>query len=279
MRSLSYWRRLACALGAAALLAALAGCGRVETAAGPLAPASQDPSAVPGQPSATPFPTVVVVGEAPEAVPTVAVEAADAPPVPPSPELGPAPASGAQFVADFASGGLSAWRFADVHDNPAGAPPWVVREGRLAVPYNVLAGEVGDDLLAITGPAEGPDYRFEATALARASSIVGVVAGYRDPGNFVALLLADESSPNARGLQLVQRVGGVSTVLASAPDLLQANRWYTLAIEVKGTTVSATLDDAPALSATAGAPLGSEVGLYGGQEGGAIFGSARLSLR
>jgi hypothetical protein len=271
-------RRLGASLTAAGLLAALAGCGRVDTAAAPQAPAAQ------AQPTAAatmaPLPTVVVEGTPAQPIPTVSLAPVVDEPDPASPDLGPAPAAGeVQLSADFAaSDDLSAWAFADLKQDPAGPPAWSVREGRLLVPYNISSGEQFNDLMAVTGPANSPSYRFQATALSRNSSILGVVVAYADPANFVAVTLADAASPNGKGLELVQYVDGQRTVLESASTLLEPRRWYSFDVQVKGSQIAVSLDGAPVLSGTASGALGQKVGLYGGSEGGAVFSNARLIL-
>jgi hypothetical protein len=215
-------------------------------------------------------------------VPTLERSDAPALPLPKSPALAPAIAAGqVQFSADFAaSADLSAWSFADINKDPAGVTEWVVLEGKLLAPENRMASEpIGDDTIALTGPAQGPNYSFEATALSQASTILGLVVGYTDADNYVALLLADASAVNGKGLQLVQRVNGQTSVLASVEsELLQPKRWYTMQVEVRGTQVRASMNGKQLFDVAASAPLGQQVGLYAGGEGGSLFGSARLTL-
>jgi hypothetical protein len=274
-------RRLGASVTAAGLLAVLAGCGRVDTAApqAPVAQAQTQPTAA-AEATMAPLPTVVVEGTPAQPIPTVSLAPVVDEPDPASPDLGPAPAAGqVQLSADFAaSGDLSAWTFADLKQDPAGPPAWSVKDGKLVVPYNVSSGEQFNDLLAVTGPANSPSYSFQATALARSSSILGIVVAYADPANFVAVTLADAASPNGKGLELVQYVNGQRTVLQGSSALLEARRWYTFDVQVKGSQIAVSVDGAPVLSGTASGALGQKVGLYGGSEGGAVFSNARLIL-
>lgn len=277
---LQLMRRLGASVAAAGLLTALAGCGRVDTAAAPQAPAAQaQPTSAP-EATAKPLPTVVVAGTPAQPIPTISVPTVAVQPDPASPELGPAPAAGeVQLSADFgASADLSAWTFADLKQDPAGPPAWSVKGGRLLVPYNISSGEQFNDVLAVTGPARTASYRFQATALARSSSILGVVVAYADPANFVAVTLADAASPNGKGLELVQYVDGKRTVLQNAAALLETGRWYSFDVQVKGSQIAVSVDGKPALSGSASGALGQQVGLYGGSEGGAVFSNARLIL-
>ena len=272
-------RRLGASIVAAGLLTALAGCGRADTAA-PQAPVAAAPATAVAQATPVPLPTVVVEGTPAKPVPTISLPTVAAEADPASPDLGPAPAAAqVQLSADFAaSNDLSPWTFADLKQDPAGPPAWSVKDGKLTVPFNVSSGEQFNDVLAVTGPANAPSYRFQATALARNSSIVGVIVAYTDSANFVAATLADASSPNGKGLELVQYANGQRTVLQSASTLLEARRWYTFDVQVKGSQIAVSVDGKPVLTGTASGALGQKVGLYGASEGGAVFSNARLIL-
>lgn len=277
-------QRLSGALAASTLLLVLNGCGQVAPVTGSAAPqgaaALAPTSGSAAEPADAPLPTVVVEGEPAAPIPTISAGGSTLPPVPPEPAAAPSLAGDVQFDTDFGSSSdLSAWRFADTLQDPAGAPEWTVEGGRLQVPFNVISDQRFNDVLAITGPAQGPDYTFEAVGLARTSSILGVVVGYTDPANYVALLLADDTSPNSKALQLVQVVNGEKNVLASGAQLLQTNSWYNFQVQVVGTEITASLNGSQVLTGTASAPLGQQVGLYGSSEGGAFFSSVRLTLR
>lgn len=277
---LQLMRRIGASLAAAGLLTALAGCGRVDTAAAPQAPAAQAQPSAAAEATSAPLPTIVVEGTPVKPVPTISLPTVAAQPDPASPELGPAPAAGeVQLSADFAaSADLSDWAFADLKQDPAGPPAWSVKDGRLLVPYNISSGEQFNDVLAVTGPVRAPSYRFQATALARNSSIMGVIVAYADPANFVAVTLADSASPNGKGLELVQYVNGQRSVLQSAGSLLETRRWYSFDVQVAGSQIAVSVDGKPALAGSASGALGQKVGLYGGSEGGAVFSNARLIL-
>lgn len=277
-------RRLGGAGALAALVIALGACGRVEPPQTGAQAAPAAPTAVVESTPPPALPTVVVSNApTPQPIPTLPATNNTPVPVPASPNLDPVVSGDTvQIAAEFeSSSDLSGWSFAQIYDDPVQAPTWSVEGGNLVAPRNELSGRQFNDVLATTGPAQGPNYTFEATGLSRYNSVIGIVVGYTDPNNYVALLLADSSTPNNKpGLQLVQRVNGETTVLGEqATTLLQTGSWYTFRAEVAGNQITAFLNGKQVFTATANGKLGLNVGTYAGFEGEALFSTARLTVR
>jgi hypothetical protein len=107
---------------------------------------------------------------------------------------------------------------------------------------------------------------------------VGLLIGYQDEQNYVALILGAEDSLVYSGLSLIRMIDGEPTVLAQdASLLLEPDSWYRLRLEVAGDTVRALIDDREVAAATLETPLaGNQVGTYAGSEGFAYFDNLRI---
>jgi hypothetical protein len=215
-----------------------------------------------------PLPSNSPDGPTPTPIPTVALPAA--------------PATLADDTAlasyDFDSGNLAGWQFGQIIPDPISPPAWTVEDGHLKAPLNDMTNALFNDTLAVA-PAVPGATAAEVSALTRWDK-VGLVMGYQDDNNYVALVLnaADTTGYNTPGLVLVQEVDGQRTTLAQdATIIAEANRWYTLRLELDGATVRASVDGTPQLTAELAAPLaGERVGVYGASEGLALFDNLRV---
>jgi hypothetical protein len=140
--------------------------------------------------------------------------------------------------------------------------------------------QILNDSLAILPDSESGATAIEVRGLAQEGSKIGVVLGYADEQDYLALVLNTQygRGPNAPGLVVSQMVDGNRTVLAEEPQLIaQPDRWYTLRLEVDGTTVTASVDGTPVLEAELETPLtGENAGLYAGSDAPAGFNDLRV---
>ncbi len=210
---------------------------------------------------------------------TVTVPTTEA--VPEAPAGGPALASDtviASYTFDDAAA-LDGWAFAQSQDDPVAAQEWFILEEELVAPDNSRAVYPFVDPIALPPETLDGDGAVEASALTRGSAErVGLLIGYQDEQNYVALILGTEDSLVYSGLSLIRMIDGEPTVLAQdASLLLEPDSWYRLRLEVAGDTVRALIDDREVAAATLETPLaGNQVGTYAGSEGFAYFDNLRI---
>lgn len=104
--------------------------------------------------------------------------------------------------------------------------------------------------LSIAGYWFWSNYLLQASVRPLAGGACGLVAYFRDPDNYLALRWTPRASSAADGnrLQIVQRLGGVETILAQTPGGFRPGQWYKLGLAVNGRWVQAYLDDELLLS-------------------------------
>jgi hypothetical protein len=229
-------------------------------------------------PTIDPGGTVTIVDVEPTTLPTqTGVDMPTAEPTAEPPDPAPVPAGETvleryTFDADAA---LTGWEFSHVKtEGEVAAPPWDMEGDALEATRNPNALWGYNDLLAIAPATVETPGAVEATALARYDSKIGVLLGYADEQNYVALVLGTQDAPpNPSGLTLMQMVDGDRVILAQDESTFAAeNRWYTLRLDIDGTSVSAIVDGTPLLTASLSEPLtGDRAGLYAGSEGDASF--------
>jgi hypothetical protein len=214
-------------------------------------------------------------------VPTVAVPTSQ--PVPDSPETGPALASDIVLASyDFATDDLSGWRFDQISDDPVQPTEWFVRDGTLRGPANEEGFTPFNDTLALAPATDTPASAVEASVLTSNPSRAGLVLGYASNQDYLALIFNSPESVGqphtGPGLVLVQVVAGEPTVLAQDETLrAELRTWYRLRLDVANTTVTASVDGEPVLTATLDSALtGEDAGLYAGYLGSARFDDLRL---
>ncbi len=211
-------------------------------------------------------------------------------PIPPAPQ--PATLSdSAQTIAleDFSSSAaLEGWSFAQIEEEPMEAPAWEVRETdtvqqMLVAPDNSAAFNFANDTMAIAPETLAGDGEVTVSARTSSASKMGLVLGYQNPDNFVALVFGAESAVgmSGKGVNLVQVVDGKATVLAFNENVvMEPDRWYTLRLDVAGNEISASVDGGKPLTFTLTTPLaGSSVGVYAGFEGFVFFDNMRISQK
>jgi hypothetical protein len=198
-------------------------------------------------------------------------------PTPQAPTAGPVLA-GDTVIEEYTfeqPGAVDNWTFTRIREDALESPAWQIDAGVLRAPFPNDAIEVFNDSLTILPDSASGATAIEVRGLAQEGSKIGVLLGYEDEQNYLALVLNTRYSqgPNAPGLVVSQMVDGNREVLADEPQLIATpNRWYTLRLEVDGTTVTASLDGTPILTTELEAPLtGEQPGLYAGSDGPAAF--------
>lgn len=180
----------------------------------------------------------------------------------------------------FESEDLTHWDFGQIVADVIDPAPWYVEDGHLRAPINQDSFDLFNDSLALAPLLVSGNYAIEASGVVRFNSKLGLVIGYQDDDNHVSLVFntANAAGYDRSGLALVQTVDGERTVLAVDETMVaQDNVWYRLRLDIEGTTVYASIDNAPLLEGELVAPLaGERVGVYGGHEGGAYLDDIRV---
>jgi hypothetical protein len=211
-------------------------------------------------------------------------------PVPPAPQpVDLAAGDQVIFSETFAdNSALDTWRFAQVYDEPNEAPAWEVWENDLVQQVLVSPDDrnglyFGNDTLAIAPVQLSGDGVVDVSARLHSGSKVGIVLGYEDAQNFVAMIFGADIAVGigGQGVNLVQVVDGEATVLAFNDDVvLEYGRWYSLRLEVAGQEVRASVDGGKPVVFALTTPLpGASVGLYAGFEGYAFFDNMRVTQK
>jgi hypothetical protein len=233
-------------------------------------------------PAATPAEDFFETGSPmPEASPEATVTVPTAEPVPDAPAPGPALA-GDTLIASYTfddEAALASWTFTQSRNDPVAAQDWLVLENELVAPDNSRAIYPFTDPMALAPETLPGDGAVAANALTRGSAErVGLLIGYQDEQNYVALILGTADSLVYSGMSLVQMIDGEPTLLSHDSSLLlEPNTWYQLRLEAEGDTVRALIDDRQVATATLDTPLaGDQVGTYAGSEGFAYFDDLRL---
>ncbi|MEU4746100.1 hypothetical protein AB0G02_37340 [Actinosynnema sp. NPDC023658] len=141
------------------------------------------------------------------------------------------------FGDDFEDGDSSGW-------SSSGGSWSVVVDGSRAWRQSATSS----DARALAGTAwsgQSVQARVKPTGFNGTGRHVGVTARARDTGNYYYLGLT-----NAGSVVLGKRVGGGFTALASAPAAVTTGTWYTLRLEVFGSTLRGFLDGTAAVTAT-----------------------------
>jgi len=183
------------------------------------------------------------------------------------------------FEATFDTTELKNWEFNQIYRDPVSPPAWGVKNGQLISPDNASATNSFNDLLALPSTTLAQNGAIEVSAMAGNATKVGLLLGYQDNQNYVALIFGSQYAPRWKGLQIVQFVHGEPTVLAQNPEtLLQQDRWYRLRMSLEGPKVTATVDDQTSLTAVLNAApaTNAKLGLYAGSEGFAFFDYLRI---
>ncbi|NJN65522.1 MAG: hypothetical protein HC884_01830 [Chloroflexaceae bacterium] len=225
----------------------------------------QPAPAMPTLPPGSPEPTAAPLPEAPEPAALAADETV-------------------RFANDFSTEPED-WTFGQISNIEVAAPKWFVLNDEriqevLFAPENAGRMNVLNDTMAIPPTPLGDAGAVEVSARSSGASKLGLVVGYADEQNFTAMIFGtpDAGGIGSDGLMLVQMEDGSPKVLAYDPELvLERGHWYLLRLEVEGNTIQASVDGAPALTATlANSLAGQQAGLYASHDGFAIFDNLRF---
>lgn len=176
------------------------------------------------------------------------------PTIPPAPQSQPIPQSSVVLFSDSfdSKASLANWRIVDVQAAlPGEESVWRIAEGHLLQDRTALAYDPSfRDTMAVTGETSWSDYTITTKVYDAANATFGLVARQQG-GSFYRFRLFSEATDGDRKLVLEKVVDGVATELASAGGAgYQRYRWYTIALTVSGSQLTATIDGAPALQAT-----------------------------
>jgi hypothetical protein len=205
------------------------------------------------------------------------VEEPTSTPIPAAPQPEPGLASD-QVIYTFDAPDLTDWHFGQVFPDVAGAPVWSVEDGNLRAANHENSIYMLNDVLAVPPESLQGDGAVEVSALTTAATRIGLLLGYQDDQNYVTAIYGPTGTSPREGVTILQMVAGEPTVLAASPEtVLQTDTWYNLRFEMQGSTVTASLDGAPVLSAELEQPLaGQQIGLYAGSEGTGFFDNLRI---
>lgn len=191
------------------------------------------------------------------------------------------------YANDFHSDDVSDWEYAQIFNDPMPAPAWMVRNNQyvteaLMAPENRDAMTIFNDMIALPPTALAGDGAVETDVWAGTAPQAGLVLGYADNQNYIALIFGTTDARTregiSSGLMLVQVENGERTILAhDTKTVMEKERWYHLRLEHAGNTISASVDDGEPLTATLSRGLvGQKAGLYAGSEGFVYFDNVRV---
>ncbi len=153
------------------------------------------------------------------------------------------------FSDDFADGNGAGW-------STSGGSWSVVTDGSPVLQQS----STGADARARAGSASWTDYtvtaRVKPTAASGSNRFVAVLARAQSTTSYYYLALRTGNT-----VELKKLVGGTSTTLASAPVAVSLNTWYTLSLEVSGSTLRGSVNGGAPLVATDGQFASGQIGL------------------
>lgn len=190
-----------------------------------------------------------------------------APTVPAAP-VAPAPQSALLLDEGF-DGDLNGFTARDFSQGPGGPATWIAQDGMLA--------QAGDDLglpdpggtYLLAGQADWQDYSVTTQAFAQTPTHLGLVARHSDQG-FYQLRLEAGAAASTLLLEHVDAAGSTHN-LARAEAPATVGRWLTLRLTVRGTTISASLDDEVVVRAEDSRLARGQAGLYATADAAARF--------
>ena len=146
----------------------------------------------------------------------------------------------------FNSGPLPVeWIYVEVGDK-AGPSNWVVQNGRLeelswirSKPVNLTNVEAFGSHIYYAPGSSWTDYTFSHTLVSGKPRTIGSLVRYQDEANYIRF----SWSPTFGYRRLVQRVSGVTTILAEDSVGYSTNTPYDIDIEVDGNEVTVSVDD------------------------------------
>lgn len=174
-------------------------------------PTPTSTSVVTASPTPTPVPT-------PTATPTLTPSSTPTP----TPTATPTPAGGVLFSDDFEDGTADGW-------TPVTGSWSVVTDGTKVYKNSSTSGES----LSYAGQTTWSNYAVEAKIKAINPKAVGIVGRYGDSSNYYMFRLHIEFDK----AQLYKKVGGTFTLLQEVTYDFSAGTWYTLKLELNGTTL------------------------------------------
>ncbi|GAB7041674.1 MULTISPECIES: pectate lyase family protein [Catenuloplanes] len=159
-------------------------------------------------------------------------------------------ASAASLLTDtFEDGNSNGW-------SKSGGSWSVVSDGSFAYRQTGTSA----DARTYTGTASWTDYsvraRVKPTGFNGSGRTAGITARVQSGSAYYGLALS-----NAGRIELFERAGGAPIVLASAAATVSTGTWYTLTLEVTGSTLRGYLNGAPVVTATDGTLTSGRAGL------------------
>jgi len=155
------------------------------------------------------------------------------------------------FSDDFSDGNADGW-------SRSGGSWSVVVEGSAAYRQSSM----GSDAKAQAGSTSWADYAVEARvrplSFNGSNRSVGVIARAQNMTNFYTLGLSNNGQ-----VELGRRAGGSPQVLAAAPVSVTTGTWYTVRLEVFGSSLRGFLNGSPVVSAVDGTFATGRIGLFG----------------
>jgi hypothetical protein len=213
-------------------------------------------------------------------------------PAPTMEPLEPAPAPAALmaneneiYFNDFQSSELEGWLYGQIDWVEIDAQAWSVLDTEtypqmLYAPPNKGAMNLLNDTMAFPPVVLNHDGAIEVSAMAGIASKVGVVIGFQDEENFIAMIFGAEDAEGMgeTGLSLVRVEAGERTTLAHNADfVLERGEWYQLHLEREGDTLRARVNDGKPLAVSLpDGTLDGYAGLYACSSGDAFFDNLRL---
>lgn len=141
---------------------------------------------------------------------------------------------------DFSDGDLGGWTVIDVGTNDAPSA-WSVSAGQALQNRNIWghpSGGRGGTYLVYAGGGDWSDYRLSLRLSTSDNDGIGVVFRYLDPNNHYALYLHSQQGRR----ELLRKVGGQETILASDSVAYEVGDTYLVEVEVSGSHVEVSVD-------------------------------------
>jgi pectate lyase len=197
------------------------------------------------------------------------------PPAPAQDVAGPGVQSAVLFSEDFGTSTLDGWTAEDFSEGPESPATWEVQNGEVFQRGNASGLPAPDSTYLFTGDSSWSDYRVSAYAYAVAPTRLGLIARKSGANYYQSWLDVQEG---ASELVLAVVKNGETTVLARVPAPANTEgAWLKLALEVRGSTITASLDDATTVSASDASLSSGAAGLYATADATARFDNVLVS--
>jgi hypothetical protein len=193
-------------------------------------------------------------------------------PTPPPPAPAQSSGPGTQSVvllSDDFSGPLSGWTAEDFSEGPESPATWVAQNGEVFQQGNSSGLPAPDSTFLVAGEPSWDNYTLSAYGYAEQPTRLGLVA--RKSGSSYYWMWVE--AHDAGGELVVAVVQNAETTILSRTPVPgnTVGAWLKLSLDLRGSTITATLDDTSSVSVTDTTLSSGQAGLYATADGSARF--------